>query len=143
MDAEELRFYRDVQFYIDVAVDLIGQRDRRTISHLKDFLHALPSLQQIEQVLGTAIIHLAATQLTLFDWAIDNQDVFAPELDLLSFTKQLAITRLSEHNWIHGQDFHWESERILVITPVMQEHLSNCYRPGELWLLRTLLEIRL
>lgn len=132
---------KNFRLYLDVAIDVVQTRDLQALQFLKNFLTALPSPKEMETVLGLVVLHFAAHDRAVFEWIIQSQVAFAPELDLLNFTKSRVIARFSDRGWVQGRDFRFEFENTLWVSRTLRHNWTECYSKGELLLLKTLLRI--
>ncbi|MEL6488776.1 MAG: hypothetical protein AAFV85_10880 [Cyanobacteria bacterium J06634_6] len=127
---------QDLQPYLDIAISVLEKKDVSATAKLKDFLLSLPGPAHIEQALGLSVVYFAKHSVVTFDWILSNQAMLSPELDLKAFTRKLIVQQLSASGWVYGEDFEFESGRLLLrhqdgITR-LEENLSE----GELMLLQ-------
>ena len=121
----------DFQLHLEIAIDVLGKQNVAAIRPLKEFLCSIPSPKQIEQVLATAVLHFAADNQAVFAWIITNQNLLAPEIDLLAFTKGLITSRLRNRGWTQGQDFQLEQNSVLFMNQALVNTLTDCFSQSE------------
>lgn len=137
MTAEE----SDEESYIELAIDVFKTRDRASIKFLKDFLNVLPSPGAVEEVLVAAIYQLAESDSDACCWILCNRDYLMPELDLLAFATNLALSQLKNRGFIPERDFRVEANGQLYVREKTKTQLLMDNPIGEQLLLEEFLKI--
>lgn len=131
----------DFQCSLDIVICVLKEKDIPALNKVKDFLYALPSRKQTEQVLALATLHFAQYDKSVFDWIIAHQASLSPELDLFTFVRTLVRARLCEKGWVQGRDFWFDLQSILRMSQSLRIHFFDYFNRGELALVRTILVI--
>ncbi|NET33374.1 MAG: hypothetical protein F6K19_15360 [Cyanothece sp. SIO1E1] len=131
------------QAYIDIAINILQAQDPDAIAALKDFLIALPTPQQIEQVLAAAIQQLAERAPHACLWLIQHRTYLEPELDLVASVKELALSKLITQGFASGQDFRFASEHQLWLSSKALTGLLAASSKGDCLLMEEILEIQI
>ena len=129
----------DFQTYLDVAISVLSQKESISIRKLKDFLQALPNPKQVEQTLGSAVLHFARNDASVFEWVIANQNLLEPELNLVNFTRRLMIRRVRDRGDLQDSEISTDLRVPLQLTPKTLAALSHCLEAGELQLVKAVL----
>ena len=127
---------------LDIVIYVLKTKDIGTLIAIKDFLYALPSFKDIEQVLASAVLHYAQHDRDVFDWLISNRTVLAPELDLFIYTRTLVRSRLREKGWSENKDFWFDLDSILWISSSIQCEWDSYFSFGELLVIKTIVKVR-
>lgn len=132
---------REFQFYLDVTIDVLRRKNLSAITPLKNFLQSSPSPRYCEQILMEGILHFARHDRDIFIWLIEHQEYFMPELNILSATRKLTISRLNNQGWIQGKDFQIPSKNLLVLRGKSITMLTDLFCQHELLLINRILTV--
>lgn len=128
--------------HLELAVDVFKSQNPALIISLKNFLTVLPNPQCVEDVLMAAIYMLAKTEPEACRWILRNSYYLKPEVDLVEFTSNLALTKLQNQGFILNQDFNFEPNRHLQVTEQAKAGLMVDNSDGDRLLLEEILQIR-
>ncbi|AFZ19259.1 hypothetical protein [Allocoleopsis franciscana] len=128
--------------HLELAVDVFKSQNPALIISLKNFLTVLPNPQCVEDVLMAAIYMLAKTEPEACRWILRNSYYLKPEVDLVEFTSNLALTKLQNQGFLLNQDFNFEPNRHLQVTEQAKAGLMVDNSDGDRLLLEEILQIR-
>ena len=128
--------------HLELAVDVFKSQNPALIISLKNFLTVLPNPQCVEDVLTAAIYMLAKTEPEACRWILRNSYYLKPEVDLVEFTSNLAVTKLQNRGFILNQDFKFEPNSHLQVTEKARAGLMEDNSDGDRLLLEEILKIR-
>lgn len=128
--------------HLELALDVFKSQNPALIISLKNFLTVLPNPQCVEDVLTAAIYTLAKTEPEACRWILRNSYYLKPEVDLVEFTSNLALTKLQNQGFIANQDFKFESNSHLQVTEKAKAGLMDNNSDGDRLLLEEILQVR-
>lgn len=128
--------------HLELAVDVFKSQNPALIISLKNFLTVLPNPQCVEDVLTAAIYTLAKTEPEACRWILRNSYYLKPEVDLVEFTSNLALTKLQNQGFVVNQDFKFESNSHLQVTEKAKFRLMDNNSDGDRLLLEEILQVR-
>lgn len=128
--------------HLELAVDVFKSQNPALIISLKNFLTVLPNPQCVEDVLMAAIYMLAKTEPEACRWILRNSYYLKPEVDLVEFTRNLALTKLKNQGFVLNQDFNFEPNQHLQVTEQAKAGLMTENSDGDRLLLEEILQIR-
>lgn len=128
--------------HLELALDVFKSQNPALIISLKNFLTVLPNPQCVEDVLTAAIYTLAKTEPEACRWILRNSYYLKPEVDLVEFTSNLALTKLQHQGFVVNQDFKFESNSHLQVTEKAKAGLMDNNSDGERLLLEEILQVR-
>ena len=131
----------DEESYIELAIDVLKTKDRASIKFLKDFLNVLPSPGAVEEVLVAAIYQLAEIDSDDCCWILYNRDYLMPELDLVAFATNLALSKLENRGFIPDRDFRVEANGQLYVKEKTKSQLLVGNSIGEQLILEEFIRI--
>jgi hypothetical protein len=127
--------------HLELAVDVFKSQNPALIISLKNFLTVLPNPQCVEDVLTAAIYTLAKTEPEACRWILRNSYYLKPEVDLVEFTSNLALTKLQNRGFVLNQDFKFEPNSHLQVTEKAKAGLMADNSDGDRLLLEEILQI--
>lgn len=128
--------------HLELAVDVFKSQNPALIISLKNFLTVLPNPQCVEDVLMAGIYTLAKTEPEACRWILRNSYYLKPEVDLVEFTNNLALTKLQNQGFVVNQDFKFESNSHLQVTEKAKAGLMDDNSDGDRLLLEEILQVR-
>ena len=128
--------------HLELAVDVFKSQNPALIISLKNFLTVLPNPKCVEDVLTTAIYMLAKTEPEACRWILRNSYYLQPEVDLVEFTNNLALTKLQNLGFVLNKDFKLEPHSHLQVTEKAKAGLMEGNSDGDRLLLEEILQIR-
>lgn len=127
--------------HLELAVDVFKSQNPALVISLKNFLTVLPTPKCVEDVLTAAIYKLAKTEPEACRWILRNSYYLKPEVDLVEFTSQLALTKLETQGFIPNQDFKFESNHRLQVSEKAKAELMGQNAGGDRLLLEEMLQV--
>ncbi|MEM9004159.1 MAG: hypothetical protein AAGE59_11625 [Cyanobacteria bacterium P01_F01_bin.86] len=135
----------DFQLDIDtkIAIDILNRstRDFVAFANLKSFLIASHDSTAIEKILGTAILHFAAHNSSVFEWMIENKNLLLPEFNVFAFTKNLVISRLIYQKSDFGKSYRFDWKKTLFTDKTAMTKLATYFSESEMLLIKTVFGI--
>lgn len=128
--------------HLELAVDVFKSQNPTLIISLKNFLTVLPNPKCVEDVLMAGIYTLAKTEPEACRWILRNSYYLKPEVDLVEFTNNLALTKLQNQGFVVNQDFKFESNSHLQVTEKAKAGLMDDNSDGDRLLLEEILQVR-
>ena len=128
--------------HLELAVDVFKSQNPALIISLKNFLTVLPNPQCVEDVLTAAIYTLAKIEPEACRWILRNSYYLKPEVDLVEFASNLALTKLQNQGFVVNQDFKLESNSHLQVTEKAKAGLMDDNSDGDRLLLEEILQVR-
>lgn len=128
--------------HLELAVDVFKSQNPTLVISLKNFLTVLPNPKCVEDVLTAAIYKLAKTEPEACRWILRNSCYLKPEVDLVEFTSNLALTKLQKQGFVLNQDFKFEPNSCLQVSEKAKAGLMVENSAGDRLLLEEILQVR-
>ena len=136
-----------LQIEIDtkIAISMLSTSESNfaTVANLKSFLSTSSQSIDFNRILGPTILHFAEKNYSIFSWILENQNLLLPEFNLLSFTKNLIVSRLSDQgSSLEGFNrFYWD--RTLFADRTSLAKFTNHFSEPEIALIKTVFKFDL